>query len=184
MAITTSSLFIIVSNTTPVANLSRTTRLYNFNGQTGGWKNGWIIGWLAWNRKFISLGQCRENSLSYLKIIFPTTLLGAFHVSSSLFPFAAWKVSVWVAPYQHGKTRNTIGAFAYSRLKILKHSVASTWTHGRNEEVQLGSGWILIGSELSSSNFDSVRAERSFAMRYCYVVIKPLCGNLDICLNY
>ena len=30
----------------------------------------------------------------------------------------------------------------------------------------------------------SVRAERLFAIRYLNVVIKPLCGNLDICPNY
>ena len=30
----------------------------------------------------------------------------------------------------------------------------------------------------------SVRVERSFAICYLNVVIKPLCGNLDICLNY
>jgi len=43
------------------------------------------------------------------------------------------------------------------------------------------SEWTLIGSELSSPNFNSsVRAERSFAFRYLNVVIKPLCGNLDI----
>ena len=33
-------------------------------------------------------------------------------------------------------------------------------------------------------NFNSsIRAERSFAIRYLIVVTKPLCGNLDICLN-
>jgi len=56
---------------------------------------------------------------------------------------------------------------------------------GRSEKTLLSSGWTLIGSELSSPNFNSsVRAERSFAIRYLNVVIKPLCGNLDICLNY
>jgi len=55
---------------------------------------------------------------------------------------------------------------------------------GRGEEVQLSSGWILIGSELSSLNFNSsVRAEQSFAIRYSNVVIKSPCGNLDIFLN-
>ena len=39
-------------------------------------------------------------------------------------------------------------------------------------------------SELSSPNFNSSRAGRSCAIRYLNVVIKPLCGNLDICLNY
>jgi len=49
----------------------------------------------------------------------------------------------------------------------------------------LSSGWTLIGSELSSPILNSsVRAERSFAIRYLNIVIKPLCGNLDICLNY
>ena len=66
-----------------------------------------------------------------------------------------------------------------------KVSVASKRTRGRGEETQLSSGWILIGSELSSPNFNSsVRADRSFAIRYLIVVIKPLCGNVDICLNY
>jgi len=66
-----------------------------------------------------------------------------------------------------------------------KISVASTQTHGRGEETQLSSGWTLIESELSSPNFNSsVRAERSFAICYLNVVIKPLCGNLDICLNH
>ena len=63
--------------------------------------------------------------------------------------------------------------------------VASIQTHGRGEKTQLSSGWTLIGSELSSPNFNSlVRAERSFAIRYPNVVIKPLCSNIDICLNY
>jgi len=77
----------------------------------------------------------------------------------------------------------TIGGFACSRLKFLERF----WprTHGRGEEPLLSSGWTLIGSELSSPNFDlSVRAERSFAIRYLNIVIKPFCGNLDICLNY
>jgi len=40
-------------------------------------------------------------------------------------------------------------------------------------------------SELSSLNFNSsVRAEQSIAIRYPNVVIKSLCGNLDIYLNY
>jgi len=60
----------------------------------------------------------------------------------------------------------------------------STRTHGRGEEAQLSSGWILIGSELSSLNFNSVRAEQSFVIRYPNVVIKSFCGILDICLNY
>jgi len=63
--------------------------------------------------------------------------------------------------------------------------VASMQTHGRGEGTQLSSGWTLIGSELSSPNFNSsVRAERSFVIRYPNVVIKPVCGNLDIRLNY
>ena len=54
-------------------------------------------------------------------------------------------------------------------------SVESTRTHGHCE----------IRSDLSSANFNSsVRAERLFAIRYLNVVIKPLCGNLDICLIY
>jgi len=66
-----------------------------------------------------------------------------------------------------------------------KISVPNTRTHGRGEEAQLSSGWISIGSELSSLNFNSsVRAEQSFAIRYPNVAIKSLCGNLDICLNY
>ena len=43
-------------------------------------------------------------------------------------------------------------------------------TLGRGEEPLLSSGWTLIGSELSSPNFNSVRAERSFAIRYLNVV--------------
>ena len=66
-----------------------------------------------------------------------------------------------------------------------KISVASVRTRGRDEETRLSSGWTLIGSELSSPNFNSsVRVERSFPIHYLNVVIKPLCGNLDICLNY
>jgi len=66
-----------------------------------------------------------------------------------------------------------------------KISVAVTRTLGRGEEMLLSSGCNLIGSELSFPNFNSsVKAERSFATRYLNVVIKPLCGKLDICLNY
>jgi len=40
-------------------------------------------------------------------------------------------------------------------------------------------------SRVKFLNFNSsVRAEQSFAIRYPNVVIKSLCGNLDICLNY
>ena len=50
----------------------------------------------------------------------------------------------------------------------------------RGEEPLLSSGWTLITSELSSPNFNSsVRAERSFAIRYLNVVIKSLGGNPD-----
>ena len=63
--------------------------------------------------------------------------------------------------------------------------VVSTRTPGHGEETLLSSDWTLIGSELSSSSFhSSVRAEQSFAIRYLNVVIKPFCGNLDICLSY
>jgi len=66
-----------------------------------------------------------------------------------------------------------------------KISVTSTRTLGPDEEPLLSPGWTLIGSELSSPNFNSlVRAEGSFAIHYPNVVIKPLCGNLDICINY
>jgi len=62
--------------------------------------------------------------------------------------------------------------------------VARTRTLGRGEEPLFSSGGTLIGSELSSPNFNSsVRAERSFAIRYLNVVLKPVCGNLDICLT-
>ena len=62
--------------------------------------------------------------------------------------------------------------------------IASTQAHG-GDELQLSSGWILIRSELSSLNFNSsVRAKQSFAIGYSNVVIKSLCGNPDICLNY
>jgi len=65
-----------------------------------------------------------------------------------------------------------------------KISVARTQTLGRGEEPLLSSGWTLIESELSSPNFDSsVRAERSFAIHYLDVVIKPVCDNLDIFLT-
>jgi len=58
-------------------------------------------------------------------------------------------------------------------------------THSLDEKAQLSSGWISVESELSSLNFDSsVRAEQSFVIRYPNVVIKSLCGNLDICLNF
>jgi len=51
------------------------------------------------------------------------------------------------------------------------------------KETQLSSGWTLIGSQLSSPNSNSsVRPERSFAIHYLNVVIKPLCGNFNICL--
>ena len=43
---------------------------------------------------------------------------------------------------------------------------------------------VASRSEVSSPNFNSsVRAERSFAIRYPKVLIKPLCDNLDIWLN-
>ena len=69
--------------------------------------------------------------------------------------------------------------------KVLgKTLVTRTRTLGRGEEPLLSSGWTLNESELSSPNFNSsVRAERSFAIRYLNVVIKPLCGNLDIFLT-
>jgi len=52
------------------------------------------------------------------------------------------------------------GAFANSPQKFLKPFKLRT--HGRDEEVRLSSGWISIGSELSSLNFNSsVRAEQS-----------------------
>jgi len=75
-----------------------------------------------------------------------------------------------------------LGAFACSRPKFWKRFRSRTL--GRGEVPLLSSGWTLIGSELSSLNFNSsVRAVRSFTVRYLNVVIKPLCGNLDICLT-
>ena len=52
-------------------------------------------------------------------------------------------------------------------------SVARTRTLGRGERPLLYEFRIDFNS--------SARAERSFAIRYLNVVIKPLCGNLDIC---
>jgi len=80
---------------------------------------------------------------------------------------------------------------AYNRcIRVLatetlgKISIARTRALGRSEVPLLSSGWTLIRSELSSPNFNSsVKAERSFAIRYLNVVIKLLCGNLDICLT-
>jgi len=61
----------------------------------------------------------------------------------------------------------------------------STRTHGRGEEAQLSRGWISIGSELSSLNLNSsVTAEQLFVIHHPRAVIKSLCCNLDICLNY
>jgi len=58
-------------------------------------------------------------------------------------------------------------------------------THSHGEEAQLSSGGISIVSELSSPNFNSsVTAKESFAIRYPNVLIKSLCSNLGICLNY
>jgi len=101
---------------------------------------------------------------------------------------------VWMTPIQREKDRENerkdklsiLGAFACPWPKLSwKISVANMRTLGRSEETLLSSGWTLIGSELSSPNFNtSVRAERSFAIRYLNVVIKPLCGNPDIGLNY
>jgi len=66
-----------------------------------------------------------------------------------------------------------------------KTLVASVRTLGHGEETLLSSGWTLVGSELSSPNFNSsVRVERSSAIRYLNVVIKPIYSNLDICPNY
>ena len=63
--------------------------------------------------------------------------------------------------------------------------VASMLTHGRRDEIQLSSGWTLVGLELSSPTFNfSASAERLFAIHYLNLIIKPLFGNLDICLNY
>ena len=70
------------------------------------------------------------------------------------------------------------------------HSRARDWNgwknFGRaNTRSQLSSGWISIGSELSSLNSNSsVGAEQSFAICYPGVVIKFLRSNLDICLSY
>ena len=76
-----------------------------------------------------------------------------------------------------------LGGFACSWPKFLEEFRSRK--HGRGKETLWSSGWTLIGSELSSSNFNSsIRAEQSFAIRYLNVVIKPLCGNLDIWLNY
>jgi len=72
--------------------------------------------------------------------------------------------------YSRARDRNFGKNF---RSRAREHSIAVS-------KMLLSSGWTLIGSELSSPNFNSsVRAER-----YLNVVIKPLCGNLEICLNY
>jgi len=76
-----------------------------------------------------------------------------------------------------------IGAFPCSRPKFLEN-------FGREHSVTVRIRcWVQDGlwSDQSCplSNFNSsVRAEQSFAIRYLNVVIKPLCSNLDICLNY
>ena len=58
------------------------------------------------------------------------------------------------------------------------------WKNFGREHANKRSRWGN-GSELSSPNFNlSVRAEWSFAICYLNVVIKPLHGNFDICLNY
>jgi len=71
------------------------------------------------------------------------------------------------------------------RVLATEISVTSARTHGHDEKAQLNSGWISIGSELYTLNFNSsVRAEQSLAICYPNIVSKCLCGNLNICLNY
>ena len=66
-----------------------------------------------------------------------------------------------------------------------KISVTSRRIHGGGQEARLSSGWISIGTELSSLNFNLlVRAKQSLAICYPNIVIKSLCSNLGICLNY
>ena len=81
----------------------------------------------------------------------------------------------------------SIGAIACSRPKFLKkfRSRARERTASVRKCSWVWSGWISIGSELSSLNLHTlVRAKQLFAIHNSKVVIKPLCGNLDICLNY
>jgi len=62
-----------------------------------------------------------------------------------------------MASRMKGDEIRCIRVFATETLE--KISVASTQTHGRGEKMHLSSGWTLIGSELSSPNFNSsVRA--------------------------
>jgi len=82
--------------------------------------------------------------------------------------------------WQGAETTNVhkLGGFKCSRQNLKKK-------HSCGEETLLSSGWTLIGTKSSSPNLNSsVRAERLFTIRDLNVVIKPLCGNLDICLNY
>jgi len=91
-----------------------------------------------------------------------------------------WELAVRKSTCTGGVPPVILNGFSLSRVGYT-HSLR----HSRGEETQLSSGWTLIGSELSSPNFNSsVRAEHSFVIRYLDIVIKPLCGNLDICLNY
>ena len=69
------------------------------------------------------------------------------------------------------------------RPSVKPFSVKGARKLGRSEEMLLRSGWTFSGSELPSPKFNSsVRAGRSFAIRHLNRVIKPHCGNLDICL--
>jgi len=71
------------------------------------------------------------------------------------------------------------GDFRQPRSKSFNRGHANNAVAVRNLKT------IPIASKLSSLNFNSpVRAERSFVICYPNVVIKALCGNLDICLSY
>jgi len=75
-----------------------------------------------------------------------------------------------------------LGLFAWFRSVAIKKFSSD---HTNNTVAVRKLKNISIASELSSLNFySSVRAERSFVICYPNVVIKPLCSNLDICLNY
>jgi len=101
-------------------------------------------------------------------------------------------VNLYVTNHMNGSFSTDVQIIAYDTVSFIQRwlhplfvclqSTIGAFAAKKRCRVQDG---LWDRSELSSPNSNSsVRAERSFAIRYLNVVVKPLCGNLDICLNY
>jgi len=126
----------------------------------------------------LSVGKQLRFPMTYTVKGFGSAVPGSILHSGKT--FLQWLRPFWIPAINKGGP--PVGLPSLWGMRVWTGSLLLSRTLGRDEEPLLSSGRTLIGSELSSPNFTHL-SKWTIAVRYLNVVIKPLCGNLDMFLT-